>query len=84
MAVGKQCQLGTREKQSKTSLQLLATVFLVVSASQIWCILGPVYTIPDYFSYRINFHSDVKNKGVYTLPLRSVAMFLTVAMETSI
>jgi hypothetical protein len=35
--------------------------------------LGPVYTIPDYFSYRINFHSEVKNKGVYTMPLRSVA-----------
>jgi hypothetical protein len=29
---------------------------------------GPVYTVPDYFSYRINFHSEVKNKGVYTIP----------------
>jgi hypothetical protein len=23
--------------------------------------------IRDYFSYRINFHSEVKNKGVYTM-----------------
>jgi hypothetical protein len=32
MAVGKQSHAGTREKQSKTSLPLLATVFLVASA----------------------------------------------------
>ena len=35
------------------------------------CKLGPVYTIPDYFTYRINSHSEVKNKGVYTMPLHS-------------
>ena len=33
---------------------------------------GPVYTIPDYFSYRINFHSEVKNKGVYTMHAASL------------
>ena len=25
--------------------------------------LGPVYTIPDYFSYRINSHSDGNIRG---------------------
>ena len=35
--------------------------------------ISPVYTIPDYLSYVINFRSEVKNKGVYiTLSLRTV------------
>ena len=34
--------------------------------------ISPVYTIPDYLSYLINFRSEVKNKGVYiTLSLRT-------------
>jgi hypothetical protein len=30
------------------------------------------YTIPDWFSYQINFHSEVKNKGVYTMHAASL------------
>ena len=33
---------------------------------------GPVYTIPDYFSYRIHFHSMEIFVGVYTIPLNSI------------
>jgi hypothetical protein len=31
------------------------------------------YTIPDWFSYRIDFHSEVKNKGVYTMHAASLS-----------
>ena len=34
---------------------------------------GPCYTISDYFSFRINFHTDGKNRNVYTTPLRSTS-----------
>ena len=47
--------------------------------------LGPVYTIPDYFSYRINFYSEVKKQGClhYAASLYCQLMSFTVAMETS-
>jgi hypothetical protein len=38
---------------------------------------GPVYTIPDYFSYRINFHSEVKNKGIYTMPFALLPAYMS-------
>ena len=34
--------------------------------------LRPVYTIPDYFSHRINFTLTEKFVGVYTTPFHSV------------
>ena len=41
-----------------------------LDASQLF---GPIYTIPDYFSYRIRFHSDGKIRGClhYTASFRS-------------
>ena len=46
---------------------------------------GPVYTLPDYFSYRINFYSEVKKQGClhYAASLCCQLMSFTVAMETS-
>ena len=29
--------------------------------------LGPIYPLPDYFSYRNNFHSNGKIRGCFTL-----------------
>jgi hypothetical protein len=51
----------------------------------ILCYLGPVYTIPDYFSYRINFYSEVKKQEClhYAALLCCQLMSFTVAMETS-
>jgi hypothetical protein len=47
--------------------------------------LAPVYIIPDYFSYRINFHSEVKKQGClhYADSLFCQLMSFTVAMKTS-
>ena len=38
------------------------------------------YTIPDYFSYRINFHSgDGKIRGCFTLQITMVSFLFSVA-----
>jgi hypothetical protein len=46
----------------------------VLTARAERAVLGPVYTIPDYFPYRINFHSEVKNNGtcLYTVHAASL------------
>jgi hypothetical protein len=51
----------------------------------IFIFFGPVYTIPEYFSYRINFYSEVKKQGClhYAASLCCQLMSFTVAMETS-
>ena len=44
-------------------LWLFIQLFLRPRMIDFWRAIRPVYTLPDYFSYRINFHSEVKNNG---------------------